>query len=59
MWVSKYRYRVLIGEVRERLKEILRELCEWQEITILDGAIKDDHVQGDFPNWYFKFIVVT
>jgi putative transposase len=37
-------YRVLIGEVRERLKEILRELCEWQEITILEGAIKEDHV---------------
>ena len=44
MWVPKYRYRVLIGEVRERLKEILRELCEWQEITIIEGAIKEDHV---------------
>jgi len=44
VWVSKYRYRVLIGEVRERLKEILKELCEWQEITILEGAIKGDHV---------------
>ena len=37
-------YRVLIGEARERLKEILRELCEWQGITILEGAIKEDHV---------------
>jgi REP element-mobilizing transposase RayT len=44
VWVPKYRYRVLIGEVRERLREILRELCEWQEITILEGAIKEDHV---------------
>ena len=44
MWVAKYRYRVLIGEVRERLKEILRELCECQEITILEGAIREDHV---------------
>jgi len=44
VWVAKYRYRVLIGEVRERLKEILRELCEWQEITILEGAIMEDHV---------------
>ena len=41
VWVPKYRYKVLIGEVKERLKEILRELCEWQEITILEGAIKD------------------
>jgi putative transposase len=43
-WVPKYRYRGLIGEVRKRLKEILGELCEWQEITILERAIKEDHV---------------
>jgi len=30
--------------IRERLRDILTELCEWQEITILEGAIKDDHV---------------
>jgi putative transposase len=35
----------LVGEIRERLRDILTELCEWQEITILEGAIKDDHVQ--------------
>ena len=44
VWVPKYRYKVLVGEVRERLKDILTELCEWQEITILEGAIKGDHV---------------
>jgi len=42
VWVPKYRYKVLVGEVRERLKDILTELCEWQEITILEGAIKED-----------------
>jgi putative transposase len=44
VWVPKYRYKALVGEVRERLKEILTELCERQEITILEGAIKADHV---------------
>ena len=44
LWVPKYRYKVLVEEVRERLKDILTELCEWQEITILEGAIKEDHV---------------
>ena len=44
LWVPKYRYKVLVGEVRERLKDILTELCERQEITILGGAIKGDHV---------------
>jgi len=44
VWVPQYRYKVLVGEIRERLRDILTELCEWQEITILEGAIKDDHV---------------
>jgi putative transposase len=44
VWVPKYRYKVLVAEVRERLKDILTELCAWQEITILEGAIKGDHV---------------
>jgi putative transposase len=44
VWVPEYRYKVLGGEVRERLQDILTELCEWQEITILEGAIKEDHV---------------
>jgi putative transposase len=44
VWVPKYWYKVLVGEVRERLRDILTELCEWQEITIIEGAIKDDHI---------------
>jgi len=35
---------VLLGEVKSRLKEILVELCEWKDISILEGAICSDHV---------------
>jgi len=44
VWVPKYRYKVLVKEVRERLREVLTELCEWQGFTIIEGAIQDDHV---------------
>ena len=44
VWVPKYRFKVLIGQVKERLKGILTELCEWMDITIIEGAIKEDHV---------------
>lgn len=44
VWVPKYRYKILIQEIREKLKEILTELCEWLEVTIIEGAIKEDHV---------------
>jgi putative transposase len=44
VWVPKYRYQVLIKEVKHRLKEILTELCEWMDIQIIEGAITSDHV---------------
>ena len=44
VWVPKYRYQVLVKEVKPRLKDILTELCEWLDITIIEGAICSDHV---------------
>ena len=31
-------------EIKPRLKEILAELCNWLDITIIEGAICSDHV---------------
>ncbi len=45
VWVPKYRYKVLVGEIKARLKEILIELCEWLDVDIIEGAIASDHVQ--------------
>jgi putative transposase len=44
VWVSKYRYHVLAKDLKSRLKEILVELCNWRDITIIEGAICSDHV---------------
>ncbi len=44
MWVPKYRYHVLVQDIKPRLKEILVELCNWLDITIIEGAICSDHV---------------
>jgi len=44
VWVPKYRYQILVNEVKKRLKEILVELCNWLDITIIEGAICSDHV---------------
>ena len=44
VWVPKYRYHILVQEIKPRLKEILVELCEWLDIMIIEGAICSDHV---------------
>ena len=44
VWIPKYRYQVLVKEIKSRLKEILIELCEWLDVDIIEGAIVSDHV---------------
>ena len=44
VWATKYRYPVLVGEVGQRLRDIVREVCESREITIVKGVVSKDHV---------------
>ena len=42
--VTKYRYKVLTGEVAERVRGLVRETCEAFEIRIIKGVVSQDHV---------------
>ena len=44
VWCPKYRYRILKGEVGKSVWEIIRQLCEWKKIIILEGNIQIDHI---------------
>ncbi len=44
VWVTKYRKRILVGEVATRLRDLVREVCRTVEIEILQGAVSNDHV---------------
>jgi len=44
VWVTKYRYKVLTGDVAQRLIELIRQTCEAFEIKILKGVVSKDHV---------------
>lgn len=44
VWCPKYRFRVLKGEIGRSLREIIRQLCEWKKIEILEGNIQVDHI---------------
>ena len=44
VWVTKYRYRVLTGDVAERVRELVRQSCEAFEIRIVRGVVSKDHV---------------
>ena len=46
VWVTKYRYHVLEGEVRLRVREIIRQICQQHDLLIEQGHISKDHVHS-------------
>ena len=44
VWVTKYRYHVLTGEVQKRCRSLLIQDCGSLEIEILKGVVSKDHV---------------
>jgi len=44
VWCPKYRYRILLGKIGESVRDIVRQLCEWKQIKILEGNIQIDHI---------------
>lgn len=44
VWVTKYRYRVLQGDLALRLRELVRQSCAMFEIEVIRGVVSKDHV---------------
>ena len=44
VWVTKYRYQVLGGDVGQRWRELLRETARAHEMVVHAGSINRDHV---------------
>jgi len=44
VWVMKYRYHVLVGEVKQRAREVIRQVCLQHELNIQQGHVSKDHI---------------
>src|SRR5271170_8333474 len=44
IWVTKYRYKVLRGEVAVRTRDLLRQICQGREVAIVQGSVSPDHI---------------
>ena len=44
VWSTKYRYHVLVGDIKVRCRSILIQICEAEDIRILKGVVSKDHV---------------
>jgi putative transposase len=44
VWVTKYRYPVLVGDIKVRCRDLLLQICDAEDVRILKGVVSKDHV---------------
>ena len=44
VWITKYRYKILQGDISLRIRSIIREVCMAYDVKILSGVVSSDHV---------------
>jgi len=44
VWVTKYRYHVLQGDIQIRTRDLLVQICNSENVQILKGVVSKDHV---------------
>ena len=44
VWITKYRYKILTKEMRLRIRELTRQICEQLGATIVSGVLSNNHV---------------
>src|SRR5919205_1674151 len=44
VWVTKYRYHVLEGDIKVRCRDLLMQICDAEHVRILKGVVSKDHV---------------
>ena len=44
VFIPKYRRRVMYGKLKYDIAEILKKLCEYKNVRIIEGSISADHI---------------
>ena len=44
VWITKYRYHVLKGDIKKRCHKLIIQICDSLDIRILGGVVSKDHV---------------
>ena len=44
VFIPKYRRKVMYGNVKADVREVLKKLCEFKKVQIIEGAVCSDHV---------------
>ena len=44
VFIPKYRKRIIYGRLKADVREIIKKLCDYRNIEIVEGAVCADHV---------------
>lgn len=44
VWITKYRKPVITGNIAERTRELIRQICQTNDVEILAGHVGKDHI---------------
>ena len=44
VWVTKYRYHILKGDLQKRTRDLIVQICDSENVKILKGVVSKDHV---------------
>ncbi len=44
VWITKYRKPVMTGKIATRTREVIRLICQQNEVEILSGHVSKDHI---------------
>ena len=44
VWVPRYRFRILTGEIKKLIEEDIKMLCEWKKCEIQEMSVQNDHI---------------
>jgi putative transposase len=44
VWITKYRYEVLTGDIQIRCREFIKQICDAEDVRILKGVVSKDYI---------------
>ena len=44
VWITKYRYPVLVGDIGTRVRDLTRQICQANQVEIIRGTVSSTHV---------------
>jgi putative transposase len=44
VWTTKYRYKILVDKIAQRIRELIRQGCETRGVKIIKGSVGKSHI---------------